>query len=140
VQIRRYDAGTDPKKGAVIADINDRLCRFLTAGDVDGDGRKEMVAAAFSSGLWMLRPGPDPRGRWRIESLDKDSGGFEHAAILTDLDGDGRDELYVASDKNKEVRRYVWQDGKPVRETIYTRPDESVFTWNIMPIPADLVP
>jgi len=59
VEIRRYDAGTDPKQGKVIAEINDRLCRFLTAGDVDGDGQKELVAAAFSSGLWLLRPG-DP--------------------------------------------------------------------------------
>ena len=31
---------------------------------------------------------------------------------LTDLDGDGVDELYVASDDQGEVRRYVWKDGK----------------------------
>ena len=57
---------------------------------------KEMVAAANKSGLWLLRPGSDPRAEWSIESIDRNSGGFEHAAILTDLDGDGVDELYVA--------------------------------------------
>ena len=141
VEIRRYDAGTPAGEGAVIATLDDRLCRFLTAGDVDGDGRKEMVAAAFSSGVWLLRPGDDPAGRWRVELVDGDSAGFEHAAILSDLDGDGRDELYVASDRHKEVRRYVWNGQRLARETIYTRPDQRpIFTWNLMPIPLELIP
>jgi VCBS repeat protein len=141
VEIRRYDAGTPPTGGAVIATIDDRLTRFLTAGDIDGDGKKEMVAAAFSSGLWLLRPGADPKGAWKVESIDSDSAGFEHAAILSDLDGDGRDELYVASDKHKQVRRYVWDGSKLAREVIYSRPDDRpIFTWNLMPIPRELIP
>ncbi|HKA13696.1 MAG TPA: VCBS repeat-containing protein [Myxococcota bacterium] len=141
VEIRRYDADTPPKGGAVIATIDDRLSRFLTAGDVDGDGKKELVAAAFSSGLWLLRPGADPKGAWKVESIDTDSAGFEHAAILCDLDGDGTDELYVASDKHKQVRRYTWDGHKLVREVIYARPDDRpIFTWNIMPIPRELIP
>ncbi|MCP4037959.1 MAG: VCBS repeat-containing protein [bacterium] len=141
-EIRRYEADTDPKAGVVIGELPDYLCRFLTVGDIDGDGKKEMVAAAYGSGLWLLRPGDDPEQRWRVESLDKNSGGFEHAAILTDLDGDGRDELYVASDKHKVVRRYAWNGARMVPETIYTRPkgEGGVFTWNIMPLPTSLVP
>jgi hypothetical protein len=141
VEIRRYDAGTPPTGGAVIATLDDRLSRFLTAGDVDGDGKKELVAAAFSSGLWLLRPGEDPKAPWRVESIDRDSAGFEHAAILCDLDGDGTDELYVASDKHKQVRRYAWDGHKLAREIIYTRPDDRpIFTWNLMPIPRELIP
>jgi len=148
VEIRRYDADTPADQGAVIAVLQDRLCRFLTAGDVDGDGRKELVAATFSQGLWLLRPGEDPRGEWTAELVDRDSGGFEHAAILTDLDADGRDELYVASDDRKknasgrpEVRRYVWSDEGPDREVIYVRADDRpIFTWNLMPIPIELLP
>ena len=98
-----------------------------------------MVVAAFSSGLWLLRP--TASGMWTKESIDTDSGGFEHAAILQDLDGDGRAELYVASDNDKQVRRYVWQDGGFQRTTIYRRQGGgSVFTWNIMPVPVGLVP
>lgn len=142
VEIRRYDADTDPKQGVVIAEIRDRLCRFLTAGDVDGDGSRELVAAAFQSGLWLLQP--DGSGeKWKVSSIDRNSGGFEHAAILTDLDGDGRDELYAASDKHDEVRRYVWDDdkGRLVREVIYEREaGGGVFTWNLMPVPIELVP
>ncbi len=141
VEIRVYQAGTPATGGVRIATLQDRLSRFLTAGDVDGDGRKELVAAAYSSGVWLLRPGAEPAGEWKAELIDPDSAGFEHAAILTDLDGDGADELYVASDKHKELRRYVWISGRPVRETIYRRPDaRPIFTWNLMPVAVELVP
>jgi hypothetical protein len=138
VEIRRYDDGTDPLAGEVIARLDDKLCRFLTAGDVDGDGAKEMIAAGNKSGLWLLRPGGDT---WSMESIDKDSSGFEHAAIFADLDENGRDELYVASDKHDEIRRYVWKDGQAEREVIYHHTDGlSRFTWNLMPVSLELVP
>jgi len=141
VEILRFDAGTDPTEGMLITSLGDTLTRFLTAGDVDGDGIKEMVAAANKSGLWLLRPGTDPRAEWSIESIDRNSGGFEHASILTDLDGDGVDELYVANDDDGEINRYVWVDGAPQRELLYTHPEGlSGFTWNIMPAPVALIP
>ena len=140
VEIRRFDAGTDPKAGIVVAKIDDRLLRFLTAGDVDGDGKKEIVAAGYKSGLWLLRPGADPKAAWQVQQLDRNSSGFEHAALLTDLDGDGTDELYVASDDQGEVRRYVWRNGGFEKEVIHTRkPAGSAFTWNLMPVPVELV-
>jgi hypothetical protein len=141
VEILRFDADTDPAEGMLITSLGDILTRFLTAGDVDGDGVKEMVAAANRSGLWLLRPGDDPRAEWSIESIDRNSGGFEHASILTDLDGDGVDELYVANDDDGEINRYVWVDGEPQRELLYTHPEGlSGFTWNIMPAPVALIP
>ena len=59
--IRRYLADTYPTEGEIIATLDDKLCRFLTVGDVDGDGTLEMVAAAAEAGLWLLRP---KNGRW----------------------------------------------------------------------------
>ena len=141
LEIRRYDAGTDPKQGVVIAEFDDYLGRFLTAGDLDGDGQKELVAALKSVGVWVLRPGDSAGSRWKKELVDAKSGGFEHASIIADLDRDGRSELYVVSDNDGEVRRYTWQGGKLQREVIYKRTNgNTVFTWNIMPVPVELAP
>ena len=81
-----------------------------------------------------------PRGKWAITSIDRGSSGFEHASILADLDGDGRDELYVASDDQGEVRRYTWNGSGFDREVIHRRDvPGSVFTWNLMPVPVELL-
>jgi len=141
LEVRRYDAGTDPAAGFAIATLADPMCRFLVAADFDGDGRKEMVASAKDTGIWLLRPGADPRAAWQTSLVDADSRGFEHATAAADLDADGRAELYVASDDHKEIRRYVWADGRFARETIYARGGaDNVLTWNLTPVPVALMP
>ncbi|MDD9967412.1 MAG: VCBS repeat-containing protein, partial [Myxococcales bacterium] len=140
VEIRRYEHDTPADKGTVVATLPDRLCRFLTVGDVDGDGKREMIAAAYRSGVWLLTPGPNPNQAWKVTNIDRRSSGFEHAAVLSDLDGDGTDELYVAADEQGELRRYVWQAGKPVRTTIHKRDiPGSMMTWNLMPVPTEIL-
>src|SRR5262245_50826686 len=139
VEIRRYLAATAPTQGELVATLDDTLCRFLTVGDVDGDGKKEMVAATSKSGLWLLRPYSN--GPWDKELIDTNSSGFEHAAILLDLDGDKRDELYVASDNQKEVRRYDWTPKGWRHEVLLKYSDKlSRLTWNIMAVPTALLP
>src|SRR5437868_1772527 len=98
-----------------------------------------MVAAANKSGLWLLRP--HNNGPWDKELIDAGSGGFEHAAILLDLDGDRRDELYVASDNQKEVRRYDWS-ANGWRHQVLRKYDDKLsrLTWNIMAVPTALLP
>lgn len=136
VEIRRFDHGTAATKGRTVATIPDRLCRFLTVGDIDGDGRREMVAAAYRSGLWLLRPNKDPQLPWRAENIERESSGFEHAATLADLDNDGRHELYVAADDQGELRQYTWRKGQVRRETLLRRPQpKALITWNIVAFP-----
>lgn len=140
VEIRRYEKDTDPTKGAVIAKLDDRFCRFLTAGDVDGDGKKEMIAAPFKSGVWLLKPGADVNAEWTKTQVEKESSGFEHAAALLDLDEDGKAELYVASDEHGELRRYTWNGTGFDREVILKRENPKGFlTWNLSAVPAALV-
>ena len=128
VEIRRYDAGTDPTARNVIATLDDQLCRFLTAGDVDGDGMLEIVAATHRAGLWLLRRRGDA---WEQTLIAADSSSFEHSTVLLDLDGDGRDELYVASDDQGQVRRYTWEGDAWQREIIMEYSDGLPrLTWN----------
>ena len=139
VEIRRYDADTGPTEGRVIATLDDQLCRFLTAGDIDGDGVLEIVAATHRAGLFLLRHSSGER--WTQELIASDSSSLEHATILLDLDGDGRDELYVASDDQGQVRRYTWESGAWQREVILEYSDGLPrFTWNIMSAPVSLLP
>jgi hypothetical protein len=140
VEIRRYLAGSLPSPGETIAVLTDQMCRCLTAGDVDGDGRREIVAAAAKTGLWLLRPGA-PGLSWSRDRIASDSSGFEHAALLADLDEDARDELYVASDEQHEVRRYRWREGAWERDVLYRYEAKMPgFTWNLTAVPASLVP
>ena len=113
LKLYRYQNGT--YVGKVVCTLPDLLCRFLNAGDLDGDGKPEIVASTHKKGLWLARPG---EGTWKTELIDADSGGFEHATTLADLDGDGLLEIYVAADEQKEIRRYRWIDGKFKRETL----------------------
>lgn len=110
--------------------LPDCMCRFLTWGDVDGDGINEMVAATKNAGLWLLRRPEREAGT--AERIDADSGGFEHAALAVDLDGDGTAEIYVAADKQGEVRRYRWNPERRSfdRETIH-RVGSNQITWNV---------
>jgi hypothetical protein len=137
VEVRRYRGGPVPAPGETIAVLPDQMCRCLTPGDVDGDGHREIVAAAAKAGLWLLRPGKP----WAKERIASDSSGFEHAALLADLDEDRRDELYVASDEQNEVRRYSWREGAWRKEVLYRYENGMPgFTWNLTAVPAAVVP
>ena len=47
----------------------------------------------------------------------------------------------MASDRHGEVRQYVWKNGEFVKEVIHTHSGGlEGFTWNIMPVPAELIP
>ncbi len=129
VEIVRFTFDASGKATAeTVASISDAQCRFLVAGDVDGDGRTELVAAAMKTGLWLLRPGET--APWQVQNFDKSSSGFEHAATLADLDGNGKLELYVAADDQKSFNKYEWNGSGFDKETLIPLGD-SVITWNI---------
>jgi hypothetical protein len=114
--IKRYRFEDGEYVGDVVCTLPDHLCRFLNVGDVDGDGKPELIASTHKQGIWLARPRD---GDWPVELVDADSGGFEHATVLADLDSDGVQEIYVAADDQHEVRRYRWNGTKLVRETLH---------------------
>jgi hypothetical protein len=129
VEIRRFDLKDGKFEASEVIKIDDRFCRFLVAGDLDGDGANELVAAAFSTGVWIIKKTGDTYTKTCINAT---SGGFEHAAYIADLDGDGKKELYVADDRSGAIHRYVYEDGIYEKETIYSREVPSAaMVWNI---------
>ena len=133
VEIRRYKAKPDGSfEHVVVGTIQDRQCRFLIPGDFDGDGKMELVAAAYKTGIYHFTPPAAPGGKWTSTNFEKNSSGFEHAAFAADLDGDGKLELYVAADKQRELKRYDWDpEKKTFKKRLLGKLEKDVLTWNI---------
>jgi len=134
VEIRRYTLQPDGTfTHSVVATINDRQTRFLVPGDFDGDGDIELVAAAMKTGLYFIDPHEeDGETKWTIKRFDSASSGFEHATWAADLDGDGKLELYVAGDDQRELKKYVWNDKKQTFDgTLLARLNKDTITWYV---------
>jgi hypothetical protein len=111
-----------------IAEIADRMCRVLCAGDVDGDTRTDIILTTMESGIWWLRLSENRQ--WKLQTIDRNSSGIEHAATLHDFDGRGRDNIYVASEREGELREYVWT-GSEFKSTVIAILPKNQLTFSI---------
>ncbi|HEY2387073.1 MAG TPA: VCBS repeat-containing protein [Candidatus Binatia bacterium] len=128
VTIKQYRLlGSGKFAGTEVASVPDRQMRAIAAGDVNGDGKVDLVAGAMSTGLWLFEQ--DGTG-WKKSLIDPASSGFEHPVHLADLDGDGQLEIYVASEDQHELRQYRWQNGTFVKTVIAPLTPGDI-TWNI---------
>ncbi len=114
-------------EGAPVGQIEDRQLRAMAAGDVNGDGKIDLVAGAMRSGLWLFEQG---EGGWRRTLIDGHSSGYEHPVHLADLDGDGQLEIYVGSEDQQELRQYRFVDGQFQKRVIGELAKGDI-TWNI---------
>jgi len=73
--------------------------RDIEIGDVDGDGRDELVIATHDAGVVaVIHPDED----FRAEEMDEKSDTFVHEIEIGDIDGDGVQEFFATpSDRNK---------------------------------------
>jgi hypothetical protein len=128
VTIKEYRLlGSGKFSGTEVGSVPDRQMRAIAAGDVNGDGKIDLVAGAMSTGLWLFEQ--DGAG-WKKSLIDAASSGFEHPVCLADLDGDGQLEIYVASEDQHELREYRWQNGAFVKTVIAPLTPGDI-TWNI---------
>ncbi len=127
VKIKKYFYNKESFTSEIIATLDDFQCRFLTPGDVDGDGQVELIASAMKTGIWLLKK---QDGSWKRSLIDADSSGYEHATCVADLDENGTAEIYVASDDQKELRTYVW-NGTTFSKTVISRIPDNRITWSI---------
>ena len=127
VTIKEYRMKDGAWQSTVVTTVPDRQMRAIAAGDVNADGSIDMVAGGLGSGLWLFEQGDDG---WTKTLIDDDSSGFEQPVLLADLDGDGNVEIYVGSEDQGELRRYVWKDGK-WEKTAVAELGSGDITWNV---------
>ena len=127
VTVKQYRWKDGKPVGTVVGTVPDRLMRAITAGDVNGDGKIDLVAGGLASGLWLFEQSADG---WKKTQIDASSSGFEHPVLLADLDGDGALEMYVASEDQGELRRYRWRNGA-FEKTVVAPLQKGDITWNL---------
>jgi hypothetical protein len=131
VTVKEYRFANGAFTSEVVATVPDRQMRAIQAGDVNGDGKMDLVAGALASGLWLFEQGAGTgAGTWSRTLIDAKSSGFEQPVDLADLDGDGTLEIYVASEDQHELRQYRWQSGA-FAKTVLAPLAAGDITWNV---------
>ncbi len=130
VTIKQYRMKDGRFTSTLVATVPDRQMRALTSGDVNADGKIDLVGGAMASGLWLFEQGASPTDEWKKTLIDAHSSGFEQPVHVADLDGDGKPEIYVASEDQHELRMYRWNGSTFVKEVLAPLEPGDI-TWNI---------
>ena len=117
-------------------EVEGPMCRFLNGGDTNGDGVREIIASTNKGGVHAIHH--DGRG-WVTDKIVPSfiSTSFEHATLVFDWDGDGADDIFLASDDQSRVQRRYWDadKGRWQQERLMAV-DGFALTWNMMELPA----
>ena len=110
-----------------VAEVPDRQMRVLAAGDVNGDGKIDLVGSSLKKGIWLFEKDGQS---WKVTNIDDNSSGYEHPLHLADLDGDGVLEIYVGAEDQGELNVLRWKNGK-FEKSVVIPLNKGDITWNI---------
>jgi hypothetical protein len=89
---RRAASGAEWTEHSVAKGVGEVM--FLTTGDLDRDGRRDIVAAVKKVGLLYLRSTGDPRNPWPRHTIDLPAGcGTAKGVAICDVDRDGNNDI-----------------------------------------------
>jgi hypothetical protein len=103
---------------------DDREVMFLTTGDLDQDGRRDIVCAVKGRGISCFRAAADAGNAWEHNEIAMPPGcGSGKGAAVCDVDGDGKNDIVFTCEHATDgksgirwlsytdsVRDKVWQD------------------------------
>ncbi len=132
--LKTWTRGTDGKWKAetrwhpVFGGKANRL-RDFEVGDVDGDGKSEIVIATHDQGVIAI---VHPDENWRVEEIDRTPNTFVHEIELGDVEGDGSLEIFATPSKPNRLRE------KQLGEvTMYRRDKAGAWSRSIVDAPSD---
>lgn len=131
VHVQQWD-GTD-RPGWPIPATRDGMGRALAAGDLDGDGKAEIVAFTLKS-LRVLRADGTPVSMaWPVELKSQEIDQFGENACIADVDGDGAQEIILMHLTRPHVpslqKPPYWLDRHRTSIEAYNLRGEKVRSW-----------
>src|SRR5436190_582523 len=105
----------------------DRL-RDIERGDVDGDGKDDLVIATHDQGVIAV---VHPEQNWRVEEVDRQPDTFVHEIEIGDVDGDGVAEFFATPSKPNKL------DEEQPGQVIMYRHGPGGFSRSVVDAPGD---
>ena len=127
LKIKKYEWINNELKGEIIWEFDNELkSRTMAVGDINNDGKNELLIGTSSSGLVYLY---FKNNKWFKESIDKDLPNI-HSVAIGDVDKDGLNDVIGASDDLSIVNMYRLKDSKWEKINLIQLP-EDYWIWAI---------
>lgn len=132
-----FAAGVEPRFEAQTIDDKIEIGYGLAIGDVDGDGKPDILLADKREFVWYRNPGGTPGSRpaWERHVMVKNLTLRDNVCLAArDLDGDGQVEIAVGANWNPGETSDIKESGSV---HLLVRPPDPATRWEAIALPHD---